>query len=148
MPFIVCLMYANQFMCLLLQGPEGKLGPPGHSGRHGKKVRTSLTWPPYFPTLKQQEARGHWTKLHEIIWVKMLRCCVLTVLSSVCFVDGRLSLLWLSVSTVRSPSMTFCAFPGWERPFRCCWWGWHTRRHRPPRWTRTERCQGKSRPTS
>lgn len=30
-------------MSLLLQGPEGKLGPPGNRGRHGKKVRTSLT---------------------------------------------------------------------------------------------------------
>lgn len=29
-------------MCLLLQGPEGKLGPPGNRGRHGKKVRNSL----------------------------------------------------------------------------------------------------------
>lgn len=26
-------------VCLLLKGPEGKLGPPGNRGRHGKKVR-------------------------------------------------------------------------------------------------------------
>lgn len=35
--------------CLLLQGPEGKPGPPGNRGRHGKKVRTAHVC---VPTLK------------------------------------------------------------------------------------------------
>ena len=35
--FNVC---GHDLMSPLLQGPEGKLGPPGNRGRHGKKVRT------------------------------------------------------------------------------------------------------------